>query len=355
MTRSAEQAGIQAGDLQGMAMANMAVNSFCEISQERGSSVVSTPNASAYPVDQNCFTSLGSMVITAQQVANPFPTVPNLLNAVKLTVTTAQATLGANDLIQWYQPIEGVRVKKLGWGSPLALPLTSARLFRALQNTTIYVCIQDKDSTRSRFKRVFLPANQDVLVSNVFLPDTGGTYPRDKNASIFDLVILGAGSNYQGTPEILNTSGNKKCGADVGNFAATVGNTLYVSGPVMFAGIVPISKETFALINRHVSDEYRLCKRYWRQNPVGFGLGGGTTSWQGYARLEEPMRDTPTASINGSSNQIIFNWIQFATLTSITGIAMNGDDLNFQGTGSGMVDRVMGALVPGALSLNARF
>lgn len=295
MGRPFEQAGIQAGDVSAMAMMNIAVNGFRNVSQENGEAAVTIPGGvvAKYVTDQEYGQQFGSMVISAQRVANPFPSMPGIAYGTKYTCATAQSVLGANDFFQVAQPIEGNRIAKLGWGTALGIPLTSGRMLRPNFDLTLY--IRQATPSRTRFTRCFCPANQDTFIRRETPPDVAGTWAKDNSPGLYDLMTFAAGANVQGAPDVWQ-SGSFSAGADVSNLAAVAGQSVTISGLVMFPGIVPISKELLPLIARLLPDETQLCQWYWRTGR--FRVGGACNAGASYqGQIEHRgMRATPSFS-----------------------------------------------------------
>jgi hypothetical protein len=358
MTKSLDQALFLGADVSAFAMMNMAVNSFCNVSNESGDAAQTVPaNSGKYIVDQMVATNQGSTVLSGQRVANPFPSMPAIQYGVKLTVTTASGAQSATDLVQIHQPIEGLRMSRLSWGTGLAIPMTTGRVIRPSLDLVAYVGVQNFNGSRSNMKRVFLPANQDTFIPIQFEPDTTGTYLKDISPSFYDLIILSAGSTYKGVVGNWQST-NIKAGADVSNFAAAVGNSVIVSGPVLLPGVVPLNKDLFQLLGRHQLDEERLCRRYWRRNPVLSGNAGSATVAQLLGTLDEPMRTTPTAGAFNIANCLLSPYVAFYNLASITAVAMTNGGLGLQldvtTSGPSMSPNIPVFMVPDKLYLNAR-
>ena len=118
---TATRAQIYAAPFDALAFNGMQVNGGMEVSQENGaSSVTLTATGSLqtkYLVDGVMAAYRGTFVAAGQQVTD----VPaGYQNSLKLTVSTAQGSLGANDELSVLMPIEGDRTARLAFGSASA-------------------------------------------------------------------------------------------------------------------------------------------------------------------------------------------------------------------------------------------
>lgn len=293
MTRSAEQAGIQAGDLSGMAAMNIAVNGFRDVSQENVDAAVSLVNGGTrYITDQEATFMAGALGITAQRVAQPFPSLPHVAYGTKYTAPAASIP-GANDCAVAYHPIEGSRIGRLGWGTSLGVPLTFGVLVRPTFNWTSYVSVNNgATANRAYLKRIFAPADQDTFLPLWFEPDPAGSWLKDNGYGLALCFALAAGSSRQAAAETWLNGTTALAGADIANLTAVAGQSVTLSGLVMFPGIVPLSKETLPLIARHVPDEEWLSKRYFEIGKIDV-LGTASGNLCGAIGPMVPKRSAP--------------------------------------------------------------
>lgn len=300
MARPFEQASIQAGDLSGMAVMNMAVNGFNKVSLENGDAVVTLPasaGSARYLTDQWSLFQSGSIATQGQRIANPFPTMPGIKAGLKVTVNTA-AAMGAGDSLTLFQPIEGNRVGMLGWGTALGIPMTVGVMMRWSLPATFYIGLHNGAAgNRKRFTRVSCAANVDTFVPLRFDPDVAGSWVSDNSCGMNLFIKLAQGSNGIGTPDQWISGSVFEAGADQFNFASAAGNSVIVSGLVMFPGIVPLSKEVLPLIARHQPDEDRLCRRYYEKVNLRWYIdlnAGASVGVVGTAYYKEIKRIVPS-------------------------------------------------------------
>lgn len=278
MARPFDQAGIQAGDVSAMAMMNMAVNGFADVSQENGdASVALVNNGVKYIADQISTFMIGALGITGQRVPSPFPSLPGITYGTKFTAPSAVVP-GAGDTAVMYQPIEASRIKKLGWGTALGIPMTVGFIVRPSFNLTTAVTLDNGVATsRKILKRIYAPANQDTFIPLRFDPETTGVWAKDNTNGLSLSLTLVAGANKLGAYDQWGTSTVPAAGADITNLCTVAGQSVIVSGLVMFPGIVPLSKEVLPLIARNVPDELALAQRYFSKTYADGVLPGTLT------------------------------------------------------------------------------
>lgn len=171
-------------------MTNLLINSGMEWSQEKGAdsqSVVATSSVVFQSaVDQWTIDHKGSFVATAQQVADA---PPGHANSYKFAVTTPQSSLGADDVLSFFQTIEGQRFSRLCFGTASAQSVTivfGVRSHRTGQHggvlknvpgNRVYAFAYDVDAADVwEFKVIEIPG------------DTGGTWVTDNAWAAYVLL-----------------------------------------------------------------------------------------------------------------------------------------------------------------------
>ncbi len=94
---------------------NILINGGMEIDQANAGAAIP---ANGYAVDGWQVLKSGTMVVSAQQVADA---PPGFSNSLKVTVGTAEASLSAGNYVQIYQAVEGFRTSRLQFGTAGAL------------------------------------------------------------------------------------------------------------------------------------------------------------------------------------------------------------------------------------------
>lgn len=180
---------------------NLIANPGMRVSQENGSSLLTTPNGAAiFPADQFSVyrgTSAGAASIQRVNVATPGGS-PNRL---RLTVTAALTSPTSNETLVFETRIEGVDTAILLYGSAKA----KSSVLRIGVNTTVpglySVALRNDGATRVWLGSFTIAAgetNTDVVRTLVVPGDVTGTWRTDNGIGLGVLVTLVGGSSTQG-------------------------------------------------------------------------------------------------------------------------------------------------------------
>lgn len=273
---------------------NLIVNPAMQISQEND--VTASGAAGFYAADQwfDAFvTSTG--VVSFGRVVSRTPRGSKY--RLRLSVTTADTSIAAGEVIYVGQHIEGARLANLGWNGTIGTQLVCRFGFRGPAGTYSF-SYRNGAATRawvSNFTVSPGQANTDIEITKVIPADnTGGAWP-DTTVLGADLSIaLMSGSTYVTTPDIWQT-GNFVAGTGISNGLATVGNTFELFDIGLYpdpnnAGVAP------DWIAPKFNDDERDALRYWSR----FTVIVNTASDYIATTLPVAMRVAPTISGGGA-------------------------------------------------------
>jgi hypothetical protein len=289
------------------------INPYFEISQERGSTAVtvgpSAAGANTYALDQWTVQARGTMAVSAQQVAAPFGVdgFRRLQNGLRVTVTTAQASLGANDGLCIEQPIEGTFLAALGLGTADARGVDIAMVVQASVAGTYTIYVQNAARDRSWNSNVTLVANTPTVVFVSVPAITSGNWATTNAVADYIGVSLGAGSSLQ-TATLASWQSNSARGhASTLNMAATNATTFTVafaqafpSGVLPYTSAAQITGENLArllLLRRPWDEELRRCRRYWEEISVSIQSPSGGSANIIVPFSYEEKRSIPTLTL----------------------------------------------------------
>lgn len=277
---------------------NYIVNGAMMVSQENG--ITAGTVTGYYPVDQFFLSfSNGGTFSTAQVVSNTPGGSPNRL---QVTVTSADATVAAGDLLYIGQAIEGLRIADLLFGTASARTVTLRFGVKAPAGTYCVVLLNSA-ANRSYVAEYVISggeANTDVVKTVTIPGDTSGTWLATNGIGITVRWGLMAGSTFQQTAGSWGTA-NVLGSANQFNFMGTNGNVFELFDVALYEGTTaPTYRPPFLL------DELQVCKRYWQKivpatngTPLS-GLVNGTTLALFAWTYEVEMRATPTCTGTGS-------------------------------------------------------
>jgi len=260
----------------GVTKKNYIVNGGMMVSQENGATA-GTANG-YYSVDQWILDLSATGALTVAQVASRTPGGSN--NRIRVTVTTAQTTIGSSYCIL-RQPLEGQRIADLLAGTASAKQVTASFGIKSSVAGTFNVSIPCGDFTSSvggTFTIAAGEVNTDVIKTVTFQLPTSGNY----------VSTNAAGAHLQ---FVLMQS------IQPPNVLATVGNVFELFDVGLYEGA---AAPAFQLPD--YANTLQVCLRYyykglwsWRLSAVGSGI---------YAidiPFKVPMRVVPTLSLSATS------------------------------------------------------
>ena len=280
-----------------MAGRNRIINGDMRIAQ-RGTSAVTT-NA-AYPVDRWFANNVSAASFSAEQVQDA---PAGFVDSLKYTVTTADASLDADDRSGVFQRIEGFNIADLGFGTANAKTVTVSFWVRSSLTGNFGGSITNSASDRSYPFTYSISVADTWEYKTVTIPgDTSGTWLTNNGVGVRLYFSVGTGSTRSGTAGSWQ-SGDIQSFTGATSIMSTLNATFYVTGVQLEAGSVATPFE-----RRPYGTELLLCQRYacstfpqgvaWGQNNGRSGLYVFTqsTSARVAATFKFPvsMRATPT-------------------------------------------------------------
>jgi hypothetical protein len=283
---------------------NRIINGDMRIDQRNaGAAVTLTNSALTYPVDRfGGFDSTDATVTAQRDTTAP----AGFTNSVKITVTAADASVGATQRATLQQRIEGFNVADFGWGTANAKPVTISFLVRSSVTGTFGGALQNNASDRSYpFTYSISVADTWETKSITVAGDTSGTWLTDNGTGLRIYFGFGVGSTYSGTAGAWG-GGDYNSATGATDLVNTLDATWYVTGVQLEVGSVATPFE-----RRPFGAELALCQRYacssfplgtaWGQNAGTAGafsyivLVGGTSAGFGISMpFPVTMRANPT-------------------------------------------------------------
>jgi hypothetical protein len=297
MSKAAELAAL-IGSQTALSNRNLIINGACVIDQRNAGASV-TPNLLAYPVDRIFgFGSVTGKFSCQQNSGSVTPPVgfSNYIGAVSLSAYS----VGSAEQYIFGQPIEGLNVTHLEWGTSSAATVTLSFYVRSSLTGTFGGSLQNSAFDRSYpFSYTISTANTWERKTITIVGDTSGTWLKTNGVGIRVGFSLGAGSSVSGTAGAW-ASGNFVSATGATSVVGTNAATLYITGISLEVG-----EQATPFEHRSFGDELARCDRYFQSydlsgSYVGLCAAQCASSTESLAAMtfRTPMRASPSMSFN---------------------------------------------------------
>jgi hypothetical protein len=273
---------------------NRIINGDMRIDQRNNGASVTATDA-GYQIDRyQTFTESADGVFTVQRVADA---PAGFINSAKITVTTADASIGASQRYLFVQNIEGFNVADLGFGAAGASVVTVSFWAKASVTGSFGGTLSNAPFNRTHpFNYTINSANTWEYKTITIAGDTSGTWSTDNSVGLRVMFGIGVGSNGSGPANAWAGAGYFQPTGSV-NLISTLNATLNITGVQLEAGSVATPFE-----RRPFGTELVLCQRYFELIdlfPGSYGNTGCTDSngsWRVPYYLSVTKRATPSVT-----------------------------------------------------------
>jgi hypothetical protein len=301
----------------GLGFRNLIMNGDMRVDQRGTATTAVTTNA--YTVDR-WYVEDGSDAVLSAQQSTDVPTGEGFSKSLKVTATTADASIGATKFAVITQHIEGSNSAQLAWGASGAKPVVVSFWVKATVTGTYSFTLYSDSATR------ICPSSYTVNASNTWekktvyiVGDSSGTWLTTTGRGVICNFYIALGTNYLGTSGVWNSSSIYGVTGQA-NALASTNNIFAITGVPLEQTYQPTPFE-----QRPIGVELALCQRYYLRKTAtkpystfGFGqFGGTTTTARAAIPLNVPMRVNPTAIDYGGTLNINQHYVQNFTATSI--------------------------------------
>lgn len=275
---------------------NLIINGAMQVAQ-RGTSAVTINSGSAqYLLDR--FYASGQSSAGVFTVEQSTDTPANFKNSLKVTVTTADSSIGSTANYRLQQSLEGQNISHLNYGSSDAQTITLSFYVKSSLTGTFGGRLSNSALDRSYpFTYTISSANTWERKTVTIAGDTSGTWLDTNGVGIALVWSIGAGSSRLGTAGAW--AGTRYDGASgQTNIIATNSATFFITGIQLEVG-----EQATPFEHRSYGEQLQLCRRYFTRytgNTV-FAVGQAISTSQATASvpLQQPMRVAPTKSQQG--------------------------------------------------------
>jgi hypothetical protein len=283
---------------------NRIINGAMVIDQRNAGASVTPSVNGTYLVDRWNLTFSQGSKFSAQQNAGAVTPPAGYINYLGLTVVSSVSPLVTGDYFAVQQPIEGLNVADLGWGTANAKTVTlSFWVYSSLGPGTFGGALSNSAGNRSYpFSYNISAANTWQQITVTVAGDTSGTWLTTNGIGVYVRFGLGAGATYSGTAGSW-AAANYFSATSAVSVVGTGSATFYITGVQLETGTVATTFEY-----RPYGTELNLCCRYfWKAiegTPsvvmLGAGVVTGSTGLRVFIPLPVPMRALPTGTRTGT-------------------------------------------------------
>ena len=244
----------------------------------------------------------------------------------RLTQTTAQGSLAANDLTTFRYNAEGYDLQGFKKGTSGAEEFTVSFWVKSIDQSSYPVTyileLRDPVNTRSCCKAYTVSASDTWEYKTITFPaDSSGQWATDNSKSLEMNWFCAAGSNYTGgtlsTSWATTVTANRAAGLTA-NLSANTANRFFLTGVQLEVG-----SQATAFEYRSFQEELALCQRYYQRHSGGalsyFGSGNidGANQAQILVNFITEMRTTPSLETTGTASDYFIRVTTNATCTSV--------------------------------------
>jgi hypothetical protein len=240
----------------GFGFKNRLINGSMQIDQRNAGASVTQSNSIVYTLDR--WGSFGTVTskFTIQRNAGSVTPPAGFTNYLGCT-STSSYSVGASELYEIFQMIEGFNTADLNWGTANASPVTISFWVRSSLTGTFGGFLNNSASNRTYpFSYTINSANTWEQKSVTIAGDTIGTWLTNNGIGIQVAFNLGCGSSLSGTANTWN-SGTAYSPTGAVSVVGTNGATFYITGVQLEKGSTATSFDY-----RPYGTELALCQRY---------------------------------------------------------------------------------------------
>jgi len=258
---------------------------------------------------------------------------PGFPEYAEIVVTTADASIAANDIYLFRQVIEGYNITDFLFGTSEASSIALSFWVRSTITGKYGAGLRNGTGTRCYVFSFTIENSNSWERKTVIIPgDTIGEWVTDSNAGLSLTFSLGAGSDYHGLGYVWS-AGLQFQESDAVNLISTNGAVFSITGLQLEKGDV-VSEFEY----RNYGDELLRCKRYYQTNPPTAGWTiNATTINNAPVAFSPTMRATPSAALTlNVIGTVVDSGVAFRNVTGHIAASLNynGGDVSFLITNS---------------------
>jgi len=309
---------------------NLIINGDMRIDQRNAGASVS--GTTVYPVDRFRADEVTDGVTSCQQVSDA---PADFSYSLKVTTTTADASLGADQYCRTRHRIEGYQIADFGWGTADAKSVTLSFWVKSSLTGTFGGALSNSAANRNYGIEYAISSANTWEYKTITIPgDTSGTWLTTNGIGIRLDFGLGVGTDYSVATAGSWTSTSNALTTTTAGLVSVIGTlnaTWQITGVQLEVGSVATPFE-----HRSYGDELARCQRYYENGSyyIRYGISNSSITAACYtpAYFIVQKRDVPT--VTGTNDQGTFDTISITTTAMAVGrsntVAININSGTFQ-------------------------
>ena len=262
---------------------NRIINGAMVIDQRNAGASQTTSTINTYMVDRWYNSNSQNSKYTVQQNAGSVTPPVGFINYQGATSTSAYTVL-TGDFFFIVQPIEGLNIADLAWGTANAATVTLSFWVRSSLTGTFGGSLRNSAANRSYpYSYTISSANTWEQKTITIAGDTSGTWLTTNGTGILVSFSLGMGATYSGTAGSW-VGANYASVTGATSVVGTNGATFYITGVQLEKGSTATSFDY-----RPYETELALCQRYFEKSfDIGTAVAQNSGTYNGTAVFPSP-------------------------------------------------------------------
>jgi hypothetical protein len=282
---------------------NRIINGAMMVDQRNAGASVTLDGSGVYPVDRWRCDEASDGAATGEQVQDA---PAGFVDSLKITTTTADASLTSNQYLGINQFIEGFNTADFNWGSANAKTITLSFWVKSSLTGTFAGGLDNNAGDRTYvFNYTISVANTWEYKTITIAGDTSGTWATGNTRGLGLRFGLGSGTGFEGTVGTWQT-GSKISSSGAVSIIGTLNATWQITGVQLEVGSVatPFERRPHGL-------ELQLCYRYYYRlvtgsaDPISAAAAYNSNTSFGVIPLPVTMRTLPDIDQSSVSGQFL--------------------------------------------------
>ena len=311
---------------------NKIINGAMVIDQRNAGAAVAATNE--YTLDRWFGRENTDGAITVQQVSDA---PAGFVKSAKVTVTTADASVGSSQFAYFAHRFEGLNISDFSFGTASASPITLSFWIKSSLTGTFGGAVTNGTNNNRAYPFTYTISSADTWEEKAITiaGDTSGTWATDSSQAMALFFGLGNGSSTTATAGAWTSTAGIQSATGAVDLISTLNATWQITGVQLEAGDTATPFE-----HRSYGQELALCQRYYIKFDGGgagakFGSGWAvsTSGTQFSFGVPVQMRSNPTLSYS-----LIDVWdsANIYAISSATSVGLYPGELTLQFNTSGL-------------------